>query len=231
MLYEPSRAGNATDEMFEAQWWRSRGAATEAAGGRGATLLIADGPRAWALRHYRRGGMVARFLADRYLWTGEARTRPFREWRLLSEMHASGLPVPAPVAARYLRSGAFYRGDLITERIADSQPLPVLLRAANLPRAAWQAIGACLRGFHEHGICHADLNAHNVLIDARGRVFLVDFDRGSRRAPGRWREGNLARLRHSLDKIARELPAGRFGDEDWTVLLEAYRAAPPPAKA
>jgi 3-deoxy-D-manno-octulosonic acid kinase len=229
MLYEPSRAGNAPpelSELFDAQWWRARGTAAQAAGGRGATLFVADGARNWVLRHYRRGGLMARLLDDRYLWTGEARTRPFREWQLLRDMHATGLPVPAPVAARYQRSGAFYRGDLITERIADAQPLPVLLDAGPLRPETWKAIGGCVRAFHDHGVCHADLNAHNVLIDGAGRVFLVDFDRGRRRAPGRWRARNLARLLHSLHKIARSLPAGRFGDDDWDLLVGAYRDTP-----
>jgi len=228
MLYEPSRAGNAPEDMFDPQWWQSRGAAARAAGGRGATLFVTDASRSWVLRHYRRGGLVARVFDDRYLWTGEARTRPFREWQLLRDMYASGLPVPAPVAARYQRSGAFYRGDLITERIADTQPLPVLLDAGPLRPQTWGAIGSCVRAFHDQGIWHADLNAHNVLVDGAGRVFLVDFDRGRRRAPGRWREGNLARLRHSLDKIARALPPGRFGEKEWRQLVSAYRDAPAP---
>jgi hypothetical protein len=45
----------------------------------------------WVLRHYRRGGAVARrLLADRYVWAGEERVRAFAEWRLLARLHASG---------------------------------------------------------------------------------------------------------------------------------------------
>jgi hypothetical protein len=63
-------------------------------------------------------GGAKRTPAGRYLWTGEDRTRAFREWRLLHDLHAAALPVPAPVAARYHRHGPAYVADLITERIA-----------------------------------------------------------------------------------------------------------------
>ena len=74
--------------------------------------------------------------------------------------------------------------------------------AEPLAPAAWHAIGSCVRRFHDAGVCHADLNAHNVLLDADGGVHLVDFDRGSIRAPGAWRTANLARLERSLAKLA-----------------------------
>src|SRR5690554_3308479 len=32
------------------------------------------------LRHYRRGGLIARLSADRYIWTGSAATRSFAEY-------------------------------------------------------------------------------------------------------------------------------------------------------
>ena len=53
----------------------------------------------------------------------------------------------------------------------------------------------------------------------------LDFDRGQLRAPGLWRDGNLVRLRRSLDKITWELPAERFGESDWHGLLDGYRQA------
>lgn len=223
MLYDPSRAGNASAELFRADWWRARGTVQDVPRGRGQALFVADPDRSWVLRHYRRGGLVARFLDDRYLWTGEARTRPFREWRLLHAMHAEGLPVPAPIAARYQRSGAMYRGDLITERIPRSQSLSGLLAAGPVPAAIWEAVGGCVRAFHDRGICHADLNAHNILLDAEERIFLIDFDRGRRRAPGPWRDANLARLHRSLEKVGGALPPGRLAAGDWDSLLRGYR--------
>lgn len=223
MLYDASRVGNATPAVFDSAAWLAQGAAKPTPGGRGAALFIGRDGREWVLRHYRRGGAMAKFSRDRYFWTGEARTRPFREWQLLKDMHDAGLPVPAPVAAMYIRTGLSYTGDLITERIPDARPLSSLLEREPQAQAVYEAVGRCIRAFHKAGIYHADLNAHNVLLDTAGRVFLIDFDRGRKRAPGRWREENLRRLHRSLIKVTRQLPAGRFSSSDWDALMRGYR--------
>jgi 3-deoxy-D-manno-octulosonic acid kinase len=87
----------------------------------------------------------------------------------------------------------------------------------------WRRIGATLRRFHRAGICHADLNAHNVLIDGDGRVYVIDFDRGSVRDPaGRWTRANLARLRHSLEKVHATGAALYYTRDGWNELLNGY---------
>jgi 3-deoxy-D-manno-octulosonic acid kinase len=95
---------------------------------------------------------------------------------------------------------------------------------------AWIAIGRCLRRFHELGVCHADLNAHNILLGNGTddeRVFLIDFDRGSLRKPGGfWKDDNLVRLRRSLEKITWGLPRERFTEDDWHGLLDGYQQLP-----
>ena len=54
---------------------------------------------------------------------------------------------------------------------------------------------------HATGSNHADLNAHNLLFDAAGKGWLIDFDKGELRIPATaWRERNLRRLRRSLLK-------------------------------
>jgi 3-deoxy-D-manno-octulosonic acid kinase len=227
MLYDASRLSNADDSLFEVKTWLADQATRRTPGGRGGALFVENAGQAWVLRHYHRGGFVARFNADRYLWTGEQRTRPFREWQLLAELHAAGLPVPAPVAARYVRHGLTYSGDLITERISDAQPVSALLARAPLPAATWRAIGACVRRLHDAAVWHADLNAHNILIGSDGSVSLIDFDRARRRGPGGgWREANLARLERSLHKICRELPADRFQSDAWSMLRSGYESVP-----
>jgi 3-deoxy-D-manno-octulosonic acid kinase len=222
MLYDPSRVSNAEPSLFDDSSWIGNSLSGRAPRGRGATVFIEHAGHSWVLRHYRRGGFIARLTADRYLWTGEDRTRAFREWRLLHELHAAGLPVPAPVAARYCRRALTYTADLITERIDDAQPLSMRLAGGVLPAALWSAVGRCIRRFHDAGVCHADLNAHNILIDAGPRVFLIDFDRGRRRPPGAWQEANLARLRRSLEKITRDELRGKFSALDWEALRRGY---------
>jgi 3-deoxy-D-manno-octulosonic acid kinase len=79
-----------------------------------------------------------------------------------------------------------------------------------------------VRRFHDLGVCHADLNVHNILLSEDG-VYLVDFDRCQLRGGGLWRDANLVRLRRSLEKLTWGLPPERFGEADWHGLLDGYR--------
>ena len=49
---------------------------------------------------------------------------------------------------------------------------------------------------------------------------MLDFDRGCIRARGAWEGRVLERLRRSLAKVTRDLPAGRWGEAEWLLLLE-----------
>ncbi len=223
MLYDASRAGNLSATSFEPEFWRARGEIEGEARGRGATLFLRSEEHRWVLRHYCRGGLTARICQDHYLWSGESASRPFAEWQLTYHLHRAGLPVPAPIAARYQQRGLTYRGDIITERLAQTSPLSECLKLGALSVLNWIAIGRCLRRFHDLGVCHADLNARNVLLGDADEVFLVDFDRGSLRKPGLWCDSNLVRLRRSLEKVTYALPADRFTEADWHGLLDGYR--------
>jgi len=226
MLYDASRAGNAGASWFDAKWWSRRGEVRASAEGRGAALFIQADGRHLVLRHYRRGGWIAKWSADRYLWQSGEQTRSFIEWHMLYVMRKAGLPVPMPVAACYRRTGRYsYSADLLTERIADVSSLAARLADEPLPLGSWIAIGRCLRRFHRDGICHADLNAHNVLLNEAQEVWLVDFDRGRLRRPGLWCDSNLVRLRRSIEKITDALPAERFSEADWASLLSGYFVA------
>jgi 3-deoxy-D-manno-octulosonic acid kinase len=224
MLYDASRAGNATSAAwFDVAFWRERGEIDGEAQGRGTTHFIHTGKQHFVLRHYRRGGLVARLMKDRYFWRDESSTRAFSEWQLLYHLHRAGLPVPAPVACRYLRHGLTYTADLITERLMDSISLAAAVRRRGLPILGWITIGRCIRSFHDLGVCHADLNAHNIMLVGDDSVYLIDFDRGRLRKPGMWCDANLVRLRRSLEKITYGLPPEHFGEADWHGLLDGYR--------
>lgn len=176
------------------------------------------------LRQYQRGGLVARVSRDWYLWLGTEATRPFREFRLTAALYVQGLPVPCPLAARYLRSGLGYRASLITERIRNADTLADRLRAGR--PIDWAAVGQLIARFHRRGLWHADLNAHNVLIDADDRLWLIDFDRGRLRLPAEsWMRGNLDRLQRSLIKLGAQALVEGFSTRAWPQLLEAYDRA------
>jgi 3-deoxy-D-manno-octulosonic acid kinase len=223
ILYDSSRASNAGPGWLETAWWAQRGAVTQSAEGRGAAYMIEADGRSLVLRHYRRGGFIARLSADRYIWRGAERTRSFQEWQLLYLMHRAGLPVPQPIAAGYRRDGYTYSADLLVQQIAGVRSLAQALRAGPVSIGIWVAIGRWLRHFHMRGICHADLNAHNVLLGALdNEVWLIDFDRGAVRTPGWWCDANLVRLQRSLQKISAPLGDERFTTADWQALLDSY---------
>lgn len=228
MLYDPSCVGNFTADWFDPQHWGTRGMLSGQARGRGRTVFFDSDGVSYALRHYRRGGMFASLLGDRYPYVGVSASRPWRELQLMYALHAEGLPVPRPVAARVVRSGALYRGDLITLRLRDTHTLAERLAAAcsagsTLDTSVFAAIGTTIARFHLAGVDHADLNAHNVLFDVQGAVYLLDFDRGRRRQPGLWQDANLVRLRRSILKVCDGLSPALFDDERWAALLLAYR--------
>jgi 3-deoxy-D-manno-octulosonic acid kinase len=209
---------------FDAEHWRAHGSQAKALdAGRGTSVRVAGVGGDWVIRHYRRGGMIARVLADRYLWNGAERTRSFVEFRLLAELASLGLNVPQPVAARYRRAGVHYRADLITRWIDGTRTLAESVRDNAAGASEAVRVGSCIAQFHAAGAYHADMNAHNILLDAR-RVWLLDFDRGSIRAPSRsWQAATLARLRRSLVKLgAAGDGEARFDAGFWGPLMAAY---------
>ncbi|HSN17309.1 MAG TPA: 3-deoxy-D-manno-octulosonic acid kinase [Gammaproteobacteria bacterium] len=195
--------------------------AAAAVGGRGSAWLVQHGADQWVLRHYRRGGLPGRFIHDAYLWTGLEVTRAWREWRLLYSLYQEGLPVPQPVAAQVVRTGFIYRADLITRRILAASSIATLMEGGGESRIPWSEAGRTVRRLHDAGVFHADLNAHNLLVDAAAKVHVIDLDRGERRGPGAWRQANLARLERSLCKLTGSkaviAPA-------WAAFLDGYRA-------
>lgn len=224
MLYDASCIGQPREDVFDPPYWRARGALEESAGGRGAIAFVREGEQRWVLRHYRRGGLVARVFDDTYLWTGAERTRSFAEWRLLRRLREWQLPVPRPIAARYAKSGLVYRADLITEELPTRTTLAQALRSDPLDAALWRATGSCIARLHARGVHHADLNAHNLLLGPEGSVYVLDFDRGRIRARGAWEQAVLERLRRSLTKVTTGLPPGRFDGTAWQSLLQGYAA-------
>lgn len=209
--------------MFAPEHYRAAGQPEATAEGRGANYFVRHAEQCWVLRHYRRGGLVGKVLDDRYLGRHHLRSRPWREWTLLNTLYRENFPVPRPVAARFEGGWLSYRADLITEQIQNVAPLSRLLSSGALPPPQWLAIGRCIRRFHRRGVCHADLNAHNILLDTTGEVFLLDFDRGEIRAGGRWQDRNLRRLQRSLLKLKSRPGSFAFSAADWSLLLDGYR--------
>jgi 3-deoxy-D-manno-octulosonic acid kinase len=206
---------------FAAGEWRRAGAVALETSGRGEVLIVARGDETWVLRHYRRGGLVARFIDDHYLWLGAERARAFREWRLLRELRAAGLPVPHPVAAHVYRTGFIYTADIITSYLPDTHKLSWFIEQGRVPSACWRRIGSMIRAVHDNGVDHPDLTAHNVLLDDAGKCFLVDFDNAKRKPPGDWRRLGMQRFNRSLRKVALETGTD-FDSSTWAEIEAGY---------
>lgn len=226
MVFDGNLPQQPTPEWFDRAWWQSRGRVSHIGGGRGGVAFLDSPVGACVLRHYRRGGWMRPLLGDRYLWSGRNQSRGFAEFRLLAELRARGLPVPAPMAARCRRHGAWYTADLITRAIEGVATLTDVIAAHRFDAPLAERVGALVARFHAAGVDHADLNAHNILV-AGDALWLVDFDRGELRVGGTaWKLGNLARLKRSLLKVgACDHDEAALDREIWSPLMRGYQRA------
>lgn len=228
ILYDRAVINHISDSSFRPDSWQSVRPVTGSlrSAGRGNTMLVSDGRTEFVLRHYRRGGLPGRVNPDLYLWLGEERTRAFREWRLLARVLEMGLRVPRPAAAHYRRVATlFYTADLLTVREPGIRALSDRLIDGQADEDFWRGAGESIYRFHEAGVCHADLNAYNVQVDAADRIVLLDFDRGRLLPPGAWQQRNLARLYRSLSKIRKLEPRVAFSETNWRQLMQGYSSA------
>lgn len=215
-------------DSFNPSWWGAQATAVGEGGRGSAWFLRRDVGADWVLRHYRRGGLVARIVAESYIFTGLEHTRAFRELRLLQDLKVRGLPVPAPVAAYiYQPNTMVYQAAILIERIPGAVPWPGAENRSQSP--LWQKIGHTIRQFHNEGLYHADLNCDNVMV-AGEDIYLIDFDKCQLRAvasqtPTDWMTSNLERLKRSVDKRLDDIPENPR-NELWRQLEEGYFSGP-----
>lgn len=193
--------------------------------GRGGVHKFSYQDQPLVLRHYFRGGAMANVSTDKYFWVGLGKTRAIAELMMLSEMRKMDLPVPAPVAARVHRTGATYTSDIVTIYIPATQTLSSLLGKQKLANKTWSNIGAVIRQLHKKKCNHADLNAHNILVDNELNVFLIDFDKSEiKSSSGKWQMKNIERLKRSLEKLASGNKDFNYTSEDFVLLMRGYAA-------
>jgi 3-deoxy-D-manno-octulosonic acid kinase len=184
------------------------------------------------VRHYRRGGAVARYLDDRYLAAGDS--RPVRELKASVEARRRGVPTPAVVAGAVYTSGMFYRADIATEFIPDAESLADLLfRSSDRQIDAEKTLhisGEVVRTLEDTHVLHPDVNAGNILLREHDGVIeahVIDLDRCNvlaRAAPVRPRFMR-DRLERSLRKLGK-LHAVQVSDTGWQALRDGFEARP-----
>ena len=175
------------------------------------------------LRHYHRGGMLAKIVDDKFLWTGLTKTRAMRELLMHLEMLKLGLPVPTPVAIHIHRSGLSYRADMVTKYISNARTLSTILFETTLSSEIWNKIGETIKRFHAKNCNHADLNAHNIMLCDDGDIYLIDFDKSKiENSSSQWGDRNLRRLKRSLEKLTSSNEKFYYTEEAFSKLMQGY---------
>lgn len=220
IVFDPARLRQAAPGLFDAATYADDARPVQGQGGRGAAWFVRGEFGEGVLRHYRRGGWMASFSTDAYLWLGEQRVRSLREFELLQALNAAGLPVPVPLAAFFRRRGLACRAAILIERITQARPFAEVVRLQAM-QAPWAAVGAAIARCHRQGAHHADLNANNVLVGPLQKAWLIDWDKG-RIEPciGSWCGRVIDRLQRSLRK---ECPG--LAESDLAAGMEKLRAA------
>jgi len=223
LLVSPGYDG-VTPAWFSPDFWEGR-AKPVTSGGRGGAWFIESEPSGMVLRHYRRGGLMARLAEKTYLFTGFDQARSLAEFRLLSQLRAMDLPVPEAVAAIAWKYRLFwYQAAILVKRIPGSVTFPDshLLGDESL----WKELGQVIRRFHDNGLNHVDLNCDNILV-ADNQIYLIDFDRcklvpeSDNDTDSAWKQRNLERLHRSVRKRCPDLSASQR-EQFWQHLLQAY---------
>ncbi len=224
ILQDESATCKLEQSHFNVDLWRDTPGFSTLDGGRGGSFRIELYGRPVVLRQYKRGGLIRHISADRYIWLGKSRSRPWREWQMLWQAREAGLPVAKPLGACVWRSGLYYRAALVTAFIEGTETLAERLSQSVLDHDVWFQLGRLLKSMQSLGFRHADLNANNLLIDHDSKIYVIDFDKGRRmKKLGNWQWSTLYRLQRSLAKIDRSKNL-HYGDDDWQALMDGYQS-------
>ncbi|WP_321459207.1 3-deoxy-D-manno-octulosonic acid kinase [uncultured Vibrio sp.] len=191
---------NPSQPIFDPEYWQSVNKIVGTATGRGTTWFVQLDTMQAALRHYRRGGLFGKLVKDQYWFSGWDKTRSAEEFQLLLTLIKAGVNVPRPIAARAVKVGLTYQADLLSERIPNARDLVSILQERSLSKAMYKKIGQEIAKMHNAGVNHTDLNIHNILIDDKDKVWIIDFDKCRKQEHGKWEKQNLERLLRSFKK-------------------------------
>lgn len=169
-----------------------------------------DGIGSVVIKHYRRGGLMRYIIKHRYLKFGK--TRAQREFELLDIVSTLGINIPQPIAYAH-RGHLFYRAWLVTREIYQPLSLACLsLQDEKKTKTAMASVIEQISLLIQNDILHVDLHPGNVVADAAGKVFLLDFDKGrvyhgnrqmlKDRYRARWQR---AVNKHGLPKVLTEM--------------------------
>ena len=166
------------------------------------------------VKQYAHGGLLRHITGGRFLCVGPSRS--LLEFSMLERVRSLGINAPRPLL--FVNKGSFlYRSWLFMEEIVDSRNLAQISSSADANDAdilhdGMTKLGQQVLTLIENKIFHVDLHPGNVLLDASGRVFIVDFDKACEYQGStdtlrdlylrRWRR---AVIKHKLSPVLTEL--------------------------
>jgi tRNA A-37 threonylcarbamoyl transferase component Bud32 len=180
------------------------------------------------VRPYRHGGIFRHLTGDIFAtWP----PRPFRELAVTEEISRRGIPTVEVYGACVKRvRGPFYRGWLVTRQLKEGQDLwraiqNDVVRQEGVGKLL-QAVATSLRGLHQQGVYHRDLNLKNILVRREPdgvKGYIIDFDKATLflgRVPTTMVQRNLNRLLRSAHKL--DPQREYFSDEHWRMFVQFY---------
>lgn len=130
------------------------------------------------VKRYGRGGVFRHFVSERYFCWGKTRSEV--EYDILTLVRSLGIAAPEPLVHLH-RGWPFYRAWLVTREVAHHTSLAELSRSAeDRARQVLEAFVHQLAVLIDHRILHIDLHPGNVIVDAAGQPYILDFDRAHR---------------------------------------------------
>ncbi|GLT20419.1 3-deoxy-D-manno-octulosonic acid kinase [Vibrio zhanjiangensis] len=209
-------------QIFNAKFWQQQDRVIGSAQGRGTTWFVQTQTVQAALRHYRRGGLFGKLIADSYWFSGWEKTRSYQEYDLLNTLIEAGVNVPRPLAARAIRCGMTYKADLLSEKILNARDLVSILIDGPLAEEMYRKIGQEIVKMHNAQVNHTDLNIHNILIDDSDKVWIIDFDKCCQQSGYAWKQSNLDRLKRSFEKelVKRKI---HWSGSEWSAITADFK--------
>lgn len=218
-------------QYFNPEYLKAEALLTNTAEGRGTVYFFKPHINAsisLVLRHFYRGGLIGKILNDQFVYTGAKNSRSAKEMKILTLLQQHKVNVPAPIAARIVKSGIIYTADIITQAIS-SQELHELLLCHAVENDVWFNVGQQIRAMHNAQVCHYDINVKNVLLSKSNtdmkQVYLIDFDKCLVRAGEHWKPSNLQRFLRSIQKQQSLFPHYNFSEDNWQALLKGYQTS------
>lgn len=180
----PSALPELPEWVFDPRRLAEEQVLTGTAAGRAPVWFFTYQTHRLVLRHYWRGGFIARLTPDRFIWQGLKRSRPWGELNTLMQLRELGMAVPTPAGAKVERDRhrLLYTADIVTEEIPNALSLPDFFCSTDSKHKQEEVcykVGETIAQLHSLGAKHTDLNVRNILVSPPGEISVIDWDKGS----------------------------------------------------